>query len=108
MLIKDLFEAKGKVLKINLNKQTVSGDKSLFNDIVFGVVDEVDADGLEDNSDGNLDGSLMIWMGDASVEIAGENFSPLFSKFDTLSDKKQKTALEELKEKIKQEMPSIS
>lgn len=108
MLIKDLFEAKGKFLQININKHTTAGEKMLISNLSISTVDEVDADELEDNSEGNLDGTVLIWMGADMVEVTGENFSPLFKKFDTLSDKKKLSVLDGLKEKIKQEMPSIS
>lgn len=65
-------------------------------------ISEVDSEDAELNSEGNLDGLIGIYLNnDDWIIFEGENFSPLFARFDHLEDEEKIDILTELFDQIK-------
>jgi hypothetical protein len=104
MKLNELKESKSRRLNVDTDSGLAFGDTSLIADFVASKVTELDADEAEKNSEGNVDGTITIFLGDNDdvVEITGENFSPLVLKYDSLNDKKRQEVIEDLLAKIKE------
>jgi hypothetical protein len=80
-------------LKIDLNSGKKQGDLTLLK--MFSSITEVDTDELELNSDGNLEGTLLLWLSNGKcIEIKGESFPKDLFHFDSLGDKKQQLLID--------------
>lgn len=100
MKVSQLLEAV-KIKKFDLIKGKKFSEKnlSLFK---ADLVDEIDTDDLDRDSEGNLEGYLTILFKDSTMfEIKGESFSPALRRFNKVGTKAKQRILDELVEKIK-------
>ena len=101
MLLSEIKSARE--LKVDLITDTFSGDKTLLNDLIDGKISEFDADDADENDEGNVDGTITIFLNDQDrLDITGENFSIDILDFNRLGDADQKEILSELIAKIKE------
>lgn len=103
------FEGKAQKLEINLNSKTFEGDKELLEKLTIENIDQVDTDDASEDSEGNVEGTIRIYLtthgGWDTVWFTGESFSPLWLRFDTIeSQEERKQILDELLEKVSREM----
>lgn len=111
MLLKELatlIESDSQQLTINLNTKKISGPIELLKQLKADDVDEVDLDEVEEDSEGNLEGALLIWIGDKSVEVTGGHFSPMWTRYSVLKTKTERQkVIDELVTKINRELNLI-
>jgi len=99
---------KWNTLNISLGTNTIEGDRNLLNLLTFENIEEVDLEELLDDSEGNAEGTISIFLktngGFDNININGEHFSPLLIAYNTWNADEQKVLISELKEKLEREM----
>lgn len=104
-LIKEGFTP---TLRIVLPTDVKKGDTSLLKKFLsadIADISEIDTDELEKDTEGNLEGTLLIWIGDESISIEGEHFPSGLRGFDSRSDKKKISLINDVKHML---MASLS